>query len=143
MQFDPENKIVKLCAKGMECEGDGALEEAAAIFQQAWAEATNDLERFIAAHYIARHQASVEDKLQWDEMALSHALKVNTDDVKSVYPSLYLNIAKCYEDMKDFNRAYESYQAALGFVGFLPADDYGKMIKLGIDTGMARVKESR
>lgn len=140
MQFDPENNIVKLCALGMQNEREGDVKEAAKLFQQAWAEATTDVEKFIAAHYIARHQNSVADKLKWDKTALGHALKVNTDDIKSVYPSLYLNIAKCYEDMNNPDRASESYQSAYSFVSFLPNDDYGKMIKLGIDTGIMRVK---
>ncbi len=40
------------------------------LFQQAWNDATNDFEKFLAAHYIARHQKSVSDQLHWLETAL-------------------------------------------------------------------------
>lgn len=33
------------------------------------------LKKFAAAHYVARHQNSVADKLKWDETALQIALK--------------------------------------------------------------------
>ncbi|MEO5995388.1 MAG: hypothetical protein ABIN89_01735 [Chitinophagaceae bacterium] len=51
MQFDTNNKIIKLCAEGMEFEGQGRKKEALKRSQQAWEEATNDFERFKSAHY--------------------------------------------------------------------------------------------
>lgn len=64
MEFDPNNNVVKLCAQGMDMEGKGNLEEASKLFFQAWEEATNDFEKFTAAHYVARHQKSAADKLK-------------------------------------------------------------------------------
>jgi hypothetical protein len=58
MQFDPENPIVKLCAHGMQLEGEGKPGEASATFNQAWGQAINDFEKFTAAHYVARNQDS-------------------------------------------------------------------------------------
>nr|WP_294858662.1 hypothetical protein [uncultured Fluviicola sp.] len=140
MQFDPNNKIVKLCAQGMEMEGKGDHEEASKYFLQAWNEATNEFEKFTAAHYVARHQKSVADKLRWDETALQLALKINDDIIKGTYPSLYLNIAKCYEDLKDFDNAIKNYQLAFSFANLLPDNGYGNMIKSGITNGIERVK---
>lgn len=140
MLFDPGNNIVQLCAKGMQLEGEGKWAEAARVFLQGWNEAGDDFEKFIAAHYVARHQETVEAKLQWDITALSHALKVAGETMKAHYPSLYLNIAKCYEDLNDPENALLNYQMALFFVKALPADGYGDMIKSGIITGMKRVK---
>ena len=51
MQFDPDNNIVKLCAQGMNFEGEGKNEEALKLYQHAWNETTNDFEKFTAAHY--------------------------------------------------------------------------------------------
>ena len=140
MQFDPNNKIVKLCAQGMDMEGKGNPEEASKYFLQAWNEATNDFEKFTAAHYVARHQKSVADKLKWDETALQLALKINDETIKGTYPSLYLNIAKCYEDLNDFDNARKNYQLALSFTNLLPDSGYGNMIKGGIMNGIERVK---
>ena len=140
MQFDPNNNVVKLCVQGMDKEGEGKLNEAAKLFLQAWNDATNDLDKFTAAHYVARHQKTVADKLQWDETALNLALKINDEEIKGGYPSLYLNIAKCYEDLKDFANARKNYQLALSFSNLLPDDGYGKMIKSGITDGIDRVK---
>jgi len=140
MLFDPDNHVVKLCAKGMEKESEGLADEAAALFLQAWNEATSDFEKFTAAHYVARHQKTVADKLWWDETALRLALELNDDKLKSNYPSLYLNVAKCYEDLEDFDNALKNYQLALSFSGLLPEEGYGKMIRSGIANGMERVK---
>ena len=61
MHFDPDNKKNQLCAKGMDQEGQQPA-EAKALFLQAWDEATTDVEKFTAVHYVARHQSSTEDK---------------------------------------------------------------------------------
>jgi len=139
MLYDPQNKTVQRCAQGMTLEGEGKGEVAAAIFRQAWDEATTDLEKFIAAHYVARHQPGVSDKLHWDKTALDHAQQVPDTNVKGAYPSLYLNIAKDYEDLHEFIHARENYERALSYAQFLNDDGYGRMICSGITAGMERV----
>ena len=139
MYFDPDNRIVALCAEGMNLEGAGKNEEARKLFQQAWEESADDFEKFISAHYVARHQEHVADKLKWDEIALNSALKINDDSVKGAYPSLYLNIAKCHEDLNEFDQARAHYEMALSVLTFLNDDGYGKMIRSGIVSGLERV----
>jgi len=141
MQFEPDNKIVKLCALGMDLEGEGKNEEAAKVFLEAWDQASDDKEKFTAAHYVARHQNSVSDKLKWDKTALNLALKIKDDSVKGAYPSLYLNIAKGYEDLEKFDKAIANYELALSYAGFLHEDGYGKMIKGGVENGLERIRE--
>lgn len=138
MNLEPDNHVVKLCTQGMDIEGKP--EEASKLFIQAWNEAINDFERFIAAHYIARHQKSITDKLKWDETALHLALEIKDNDVSGAYPSLYLNIAKCYEDLGDVENAEKNYQLALSFTDRLADDGYGNMIKGGILNGIKRLK---
>ena len=139
MQFDPENPVNKLCAEGMLLEGEAKPAEAAMLFRQAWEIAANATEKFTAAHYVARQQASVADKLHWDETALKFAQAANDPEIAHVYPSLYLNIAKCYEDLGNLVLAMENYQLALRFAGSLPDDGYSHMIRSGIDSGIKRV----
>ena len=141
MEFNQDNKVIQLCAKGMEHEGRGEPAAASNLFNEAWHLATTDFEKFTAAHYVARHQKSVPDKLVWDEKALEHALKMDDEAVKQTLPSLYLNVGKCCEDLGDFEHAGRNYQAAFSFTGFLPDDGYGNMIRSGIANGLARVKE--
>lgn len=142
MQFDPENPINKLCAEGMMAEGEADHAKAAALFQQAWDEASEPIEKLTAAHYLARHQNSVADKLKWDEIALDFALSIPGEEIKTVYPSLYLNIGKCHEDLGDFTKAIENYQLASDFTGYLPDDGFGNMLKAGISNGIKRVQSN-
>lgn len=60
MQFDPNNKINQLCAKGMEMEAKQP-DEAKTLFLQAWNEAANDFEKFTAAHmlHVIKHQQMI------------------------------------------------------------------------------------
>jgi tetratricopeptide (TPR) repeat protein len=140
MEFNQDNKVVQLCAQGMEMEGQGRLTKAGDLFNEAWNAALNDFEKFIAAHYVARHQKNVSDKLKWDEVALKHALNINDKTIKETLPSLYLNIGKCYEDLDDLDNAKNNYQAGFSFISFLPDTGYGNMIKAGIANGLDRVK---
>jgi len=140
MQFDPENPVNKLCAQGMMLEGEARPAEAAELFGQAWEKASNPIEKFTAAHYVARHQKSVADKLRWDEAALQYALQADDPEIQHVYPSLYLNIAKCHEDLKAYDQAKENYRLALHYAESLPDDGYCNMIRSGINSGLARLR---
>ena len=126
----------------MRSEEEGKKDEASRLFLSAWELANDDLEKFTTAHYVARHQKSVADKLEWDIKALHYALKFKDESVKSVYPSLYLNIVKGYEDLEDYPNAQNHYQLALSFTNHLVEDGYGAMLKRGIDDGLKRVSQS-
>src|SRR5215813_4366046 len=115
MEFSPHNNVVKLCLQGMGMEEKGKPEEASTLFLQAWSEAANDSEHFISAHYVARHQATVSERLKWLETALQFALKINDDTVKSALPSLYSSIAQCQEDLDALDKAKKNYELATSF----------------------------
>lgn len=112
MEFSQNNNIVRLCLKGIAAEKQGKSEEGSRLFLQAWNEATDDFEKFIAAYYVARHQKDTSAKLQWLETDLELALKINDDTVKSAFPSLYSSIGKCYEDLGDSDKAKKNYELA-------------------------------
>jgi len=115
MEFSPFNNVVKLCIQGMEMEEKGRAEDARKLFLQSWDEATTDFEKFLAAHYISRHQKTTSDKLNWLETTLQFALKINDEAVKSAFPSIYLSISKCYEDLKNSDKAKENFDLATSY----------------------------
>jgi tetratricopeptide (TPR) repeat protein len=113
MEFNPNNPIVKLCLQGMALEEKGNAEEASRVFSQAWNEASNDFEKFLGAYYLARIHKTTHEQLKWFETALQLALKINDDSVNSALPSLYSNIAKCYEALGDRDNAKKNEELAL------------------------------
>lgn len=115
MEFSPFNHIVKLCLQGMDMEQKGKPEEALGLFLQGWNDATNDFERFLTAHYIARQQKNVADQLKWLETALQFALKADNPSAKTAVSSLYFNIAKCYEQSGDPETAKKNTEAGSAF----------------------------
>lgn len=115
MEFSPNNPIVKLCLLGMDLENKSQPEEASQIFLQAWNEATNEFEKFIAAHYVTRHQNSAVAKLEWIQTSLQLAQKINNEYVIGIIPSLYLKLAKCYEELGDPDEAKKNYELANTF----------------------------
>lgn len=139
MVFDPENRVVKLCAKGMEKEAQAKPGEASELFKQAWKVASDNAEKFTAAHYMARHQETIAKKLEWDLLALNLALEIEDEAIKGSYPSLYLNVAKGYEDLGENGKAKEHYKLALAFVEPLREDGYARFIKSGIKKGLKRL----
>lgn len=143
MLFDPDNKIMKLCAEGMNMEAAGKPEEASILFIRAWNESLTDNEKFTAAHYVARHQKCVADKLKWDEVSLQFALKIKDDSIKRALPSLYLNIAKCYEDLDYICKAEDNYKLALLYADFLTYNGYGNMIRNSILNALNRCSRSK
>jgi tetratricopeptide (TPR) repeat protein len=138
MEFDPNNKVVKLCAGGMQAEAEGKIEAAHQMFQKAWDIAENDFEAFTAAHYLARNQKDPADVLKWNLEALNRANKIKDDQMKGHYPSLYLNVGKSYEAMGEIGEANGYYQLAADFSCFLPPGKYSDMIRMGIGEGLKR-----
>lgn len=139
MTFNPNNIVVQLCAQGMQLEGKLEQDEAKKMFHEAWEKAQTNFEKFIACHFMARHQDSLHEKLRWDEMALSFALSSPDKNINENYSSLYLNIAKGYEDLGDFDKSLVNYKLADSYTGFLAEDGYGAMIRAGIQRGMERI----
>ena len=113
MEFNPNNHVIKLCIEGMGMEEKGEPGEASMLFLRAWNESTNDFEKFTAAYYVARHQKNVSDKLKWLETALKSALRINDVSVAGAFPSLYSNIAKCYEESGDADNAKKNHELAI------------------------------
>lgn len=115
MEFNPNSNVIQRCVQAMDMEEKGKPEEAGKIFLQAWNEAANDFEKYITAYFVARHQENTSGKLKWLETALQFALKINNDNVKSAFPSLYLNIARCYESLGDIDNAKKNHELSALF----------------------------
>ncbi len=113
MEFSPFNPVIKLCLQGMDFEDKGMPEKAGELFLQAWEEATDDHEKFLAAYYLSRNQKTTEDQLKWLETSLEFALKINDDTVKSALPALYQNIAQCWEKSGDTEISKKNAELAL------------------------------
>jgi hypothetical protein len=137
--IDPDNSIVKLCAQGMEAESAGDFDQASTCFEQAWNQATNDWEKCIAAHFVARHQMSPEATLRWNEECLKRAEAVGDESVSGFYPSLYLNIGHAHEVLGNRDLAVESYEKAAALLGGLPPGPYTDVVIDGVNRGLERM----
>jgi len=139
--MDTNNLIVQLCVDGMKAETEGRMDEARLLFSQAWEQSKNDFDACIAAHYVARHQKTLEETLHWNKEFLDRADAVNDERVQSFYPSLYLNMGKAYEDLGNWEQAKRHYELAAAKMGSLPAEGkYGNVVRGGIKRGLQRVR---
>jgi tetratricopeptide (TPR) repeat protein len=137
--MDPDNPVVRLCVKGMECEFAGDYDGAAEAFQTAWDQSTDDLDRCIAAHYLARHQKTPAGTLGWNQKSLHHAAAVDEDRVRDFYPSLYLNLGKSHEDLGNRDEAKHFYDLAAQIVDTLDEGRYGGVVRDAVARALLRV----
>jgi tetratricopeptide (TPR) repeat protein len=137
--MDPNNPVARLCAAGMAAEGEGRPADAKALFQQAWAESRDDFDACIAAHYVARHQATAEAALEWNARALERADLVGDERVRSFYPSLYLNLAHSLEKVGRTAEACELYSTAATRLEGEPDTPYTRLVRSGVAAGRQRV----
>lgn len=107
---------IQLCIQGTQAEFQGRLADAKILYKQAWRLAKDNLERCIAAHYVARFQATAEARLRWNQEALDLANAVEYEQVKDFFPSLYLNLGQSFEQLANQVEAerYYALAAALG-----------------------------
>lgn len=105
MEFDPNNPIIQLCMQGAAEEEKSNREGAAEIFMKAWNNASTGFEKFIVSYYSGRNQQQTADKLRWFETALEYALQLNSPFALGALPFLYKQIADCYEQSGDGEKA--------------------------------------
>lgn len=137
--MDPNNPVVKLCAEGMQAEFAGKLDDAKALFMQAWEQSRDDYEACIAAHYVARHQPSFKENLRWNQESLARAEAVGDERVRDFYPSLLLNLGHSYEILGDQAEARKYYDLAVERVDELPAGPYNDVVRRGIEGAQQRI----
>ena len=129
LPIDKTNKVVMLCAAGIEAEMQGDFTTAIQQYAKAWEAGTNDFEACIAAHYMARLQNCAEDMLHWNKLALQHADALPAEYVAAFYPSLYLNVGNSYEESGDKESAMKYYKAGVARLGVLPDDRLGRVTR--------------
>lgn len=105
MEMDPTNPIIKICLQSMSLEEKGDAAGAKNLFLQAWQEASNDFEKYLAAFFLARHQDNISDTLQWLQAALDLARKINNHSVSGAFPSLHARIANGYRELGNQEQA--------------------------------------
>jgi tetratricopeptide (TPR) repeat protein len=113
---DTNDPVIKLCIAGTQAEFQGRVDEARALYLQAWKAASDDYQACIAAHYMARYQENPKEALAWNQEALRRADSVMDDRAKSFYSSLYLNMGQSHELLGEQSQAHKYYElaAALG-----------------------------
>lgn len=120
--MDKNNPIIKLVQSGKVLEKDGKTKEAHDVFMQAWESASDDQEKCIAAHFVARNQNSSEEALKWNLEALAKADRFLNKEIKSYYPSLYLCVGISYENLKNYIDAKKYYELAFERISDLSKD---------------------
>jgi hypothetical protein len=138
MTIDPNNPVVRLCADGMQAEGEGRLDDARALFARAWETSTSDYEACIAAHYLARHEATEEGRLTWNAEALRRAERAGGESLRSFLPSLLLNLGHSHEMLGELVTARTHYERARDALDAVPDGPYGEMVRDGIARALER-----
>ncbi|GGP05225.1 hypothetical protein LDL08_05865 [Nonomuraea glycinis] len=124
----------------------GRREAARELFAQIWddigGEQGDPLHVCVLAHSMADVQDDVHQELMWDQRALA-AVGLITDErvaqagvplsVAGLYPSLHLNLSECYRKLGDLDRAREHLQHARDGLGALGDDEYGQLIRNGLE----------
>lgn len=124
----------------------GQREAARDLFAQIWddigGEQGDPLHVCVLAHSMADVQDDVHQELIWDLRALA-AVDLVTDEraaqagvtlsVAGLYPSLHLNLGECYRKLGDLGHARAHLQQARDTIGALGDDEYGQLIKGGLE----------
>ena len=101
---------IEPCIEGAQAEYRGQLDRAHDLYQQAWIMAREDYEAAIAAHYLARHQEDLQDKLRWNQIALKKANAVDDPRVSEFLTSLTLCLGESY-DLLGNEKVAQNYYA--------------------------------
>ncbi|NYI06730.1 hypothetical protein [Allostreptomyces psammosilenae] len=134
--MDPNNAVIQLCVRGMREEAEGRPADARAAFLRAWNAATDDYERCVAAHYLARHQPTPEETLRWNQQCLDLADAVGDERVGGFYASLHTNMGRAHQALGHVEQARRHYRLAAAHLADAPDDGYGEWVRYGIAEGL-------
>lgn len=119
----------------------GALERFSLLWREI-GERGDPLHRCVLAHHMADVQDDPAVELDWDLRALRAADDL-TDErarrfhdvlvVRGFYPSLHLNLGECYRKLGDLDSARDQLELGRAKVDALADDDYGRMLRGGLD----------
>jgi hypothetical protein len=138
--IDGDSVVARLCAAGMAIDGDAVA--AGALFRQAWDARRDDYEASIAAHFLARHQPSLDDALYWNRVAAEHAEAVTGERAKPLLASLYLNLADSYLALGHSAKAAIVAEQGVAALQLLPDDGYRDFIARGLQRLRARIAQA-
>src|ERR1700741_17783 len=124
--IDPANPVAALCAEGMAADGTPA--EALRLFEQAWAARRDDYDAAIAAHFVARHEATPADTLSWNALAVRHAEAVAGGRASAFLASLYLNLGDAQAKIGDVAAAAKSVRRAADQLAAVPPGGYRNFV---------------
>jgi hypothetical protein len=124
----------------------GQREAARRLLSQIWEEIGGEqgdpLHVCVLAHSMADVQDDAHQELLWDQRALA-AANLLTDErttqagvalpVAGLYPSLHLSLSECYRKIGDLDRAREHLHHARAGIDVLGDDEYGQLIRAGLD----------
>jgi hypothetical protein len=142
-----EDLILGRIARGVELHhGLGRRDEARGHFAAVWTEIGgvdgDPLHVCVLAHAMADVQDDVVRELAWDQRALDAAGQLTEErvaaagvpmSVAALYPSLHLNLADCYRRLGDLDLAREHLRLARDGMGALGENDYGALIRGGLN----------
>lgn len=124
----------------------GQRETARDLFAQIWddigGEHGDPLHVCTLAHAMADVQDDMHQELAWDLRALAAADLLTEErvaqagvtlTVAGLYPSLHLNLGECYRKLGDLGQARDHLQQARATIGALGDDEYGQLIKGGLE----------
>ncbi|MDE3250078.1 MAG: NAD(+)--rifampin ADP-ribosyltransferase [Bacteroidota bacterium] len=122
MEFSPANAIVQRCIQSMRLRESGQTGEATRVMEQAWTQASDDFEKYLAAYFLAQCQQKPAEKLYWLEQALQFALLVNDPATNSALNTIYLQLAGCCAAL-NLEQAAEVHRNKAASISQAPADD--------------------
>ncbi|TJZ44594.1 hypothetical protein FCH28_30175 [Streptomyces piniterrae] len=131
--------------RGIELSHSGEREAAHRLFADLWDSigATGDaFHRCVLAHSMADVQDDPREELVWDLRALEAADLISDErarqggvagSVAVFYPSLHLNLGDVYRRLGDLGHARDHLARGRAAVGELVDDEYGQLIRRGLD----------
>ena len=141
MRFDTNNPVIALCVAGIAVEGDPSV--ARPLFLRAWDARSDHYDASIAAHYVARHQATPLARLRWNRLALLHALRIQDSQAAgSMFPSLYLNLADSLLAVGQYHKAREALECAAASLDTLVCDGYKEFLAMGMHRLQGRIDQT-
>ncbi|CAI3251735.1 NAD(+)--rifampin ADP-ribosyltransferase [Enterococcus cecorum] len=108
MRFNPTSPFIQQLMQAIIQTEQGNLAQAEAILDRMYRQTDDDYEKFLLAYQFAKVTTDIFERVKWLSVSLESAQKIDDEDVKSAYVTLFRDLAEAYKALgnHDYEKKY-------------------------------------
>lgn len=103
MRFNPTSPFIQQLMQAIIQTEQGELAQAATTLDKMYRQTEDDYEKFLLAYQFSKVTTDIFERVKWLSVSLESAQKVDDEEVKSAYVTLFRDLAEAYKALGNYD----------------------------------------